>query len=372
MASPQRIERNGRTLYRVQIRKPTKGLRIDEYFSTKRAAEQFLRRVEHNLDQGEAVAEVSRSRETLAEVVAKALEDPAAFATKGGRPLKPSYVKDRRERLRYLARPHRAAGKLIDLGAVHIRRLAWRQIDNALAALATEHGWNTRTRYQYEVALSRLFEYSRARGWITVNPVKGQDRFGGAGARKRIYSDAEWTRLLAAADARGDMLGMFLRLARATGCRKSELLRLRWMDITPLDDPALGAEIEVLATKNHQDRVVFISKAVHELLEAHRRQYQTNESPRVFPGQPRGCWRPDPAFREARAAAGLDRPDERYGEVLSMHHIRHTWATHLGASGATLAELMAAGGWKTATMATRYMKPQRQQAREAALRMVQQ
>ena len=66
----------------------------------------------------------------------------------------------------------------------------------------------------------------------------------------------------------------------------------------------------------------------------------------------------------------MDRPDEKHQEVLTLYHIRHTWATRLGANGATLAQLMAAGGWKTAQMAMRYMKPQEAQAAEAAVLLV--
>jgi integrase len=76
------------------------------------------------------------------------------------------------------------------------------------------------------------------------------------------------------------------------------------------------------------------------------------------------------AHRRARKAAGLDQRDEGHGEVLSPHHIRHSWATRLGYSGTTLAQLMAAGGWKTASTATRYMKRKETQAQEAALLLV--
>ena len=81
--------------------------------------------------------------------------------------------------------------------------------------------------------------------------------------------------------------------------------------------------------------------------------------------------RPEPtrlrkAGSAAREAAGIDKPDEKYGETLTIHHIRHTWATALGDSGATLAQLMAAGGWKTATVAMRYMKRKETQSAEAA------
>jgi hypothetical protein len=137
--------------------------------------------------------------------------------------------------------------------------------------------------------------------------------------------------LLEAADARDDMLAMFLRLAWVTGCRKSELLKLRWVDIDPIEHDGLGAAISITDTKNHEDRTVYIDKATYALLKAHEQRYRKPSSLLVFPSRTKnGLYNVNVPFREARAAAELDQPDERYGEVLTIHHIRHTWATRLG------------------------------------------
>ncbi len=53
-----------------------------------------------------------------------------------------------------------------------------------------------------------------------------------------------------------------------------------------------------------------------------------------------------------------------------MHHIRHSRATRLGDSGASLAQLMSAGAWRTSTQAERYMKQKETQAAEAAVLLV--
>jgi hypothetical protein len=90
--------------YRVQIRRPTKGVHVDEYFTTKRAADAFIRRLEHDIAEGRPVAENTRSRETFSEAVTAYLADPAALTTSKGRALKPSAAKDRQNRLQWLSR----------------------------------------------------------------------------------------------------------------------------------------------------------------------------------------------------------------------------------------------------------------------------
>jgi len=363
MAKAQLITRGDRAYYRVQIRRPTKGVNVDELFPTKRAAEAFIRRVESAIQEGKPIAENVASRESFADAVVEYLDDPAAATTAKGRPLKRSVVKDRRERLRWLEREC--------FGQIALKRLTWPVIDAKLAEKAKAHAWKPATRYRYETTLSRFMEYCRRKGWAAFNPVADQDRLNETDARHRIYTTDEWQALLAAADTRNDMLGMFLRITWETGCRKSEILRLRWVDVAEFEHDTLGARIELRDTKNREDRVVFLSKATHALLKHHQEQYAKETSPRVFPSRTRaGTWNPDPLFREARIAAGLDAPDAKFGEVLSIHHIRHTWATRLGDNGATLAQLMAAGGWRTAAMAMRYMKRKEAQSAEAAALLV--
>jgi integrase len=352
--------KGGTTYYRVQVRRPTKGIHVDEYFTTKRAADAFIRRLEHDIAEGRPVAENTRSRETFSEAVTAYLADSAALTTSKGRALKPSAEKDRRNRLQWLSREC--------FGPMRLPRLTWEIVDARLAEKAKAPEWSPGTRYRYETTLARFLDYCRRKGWVAINVMTDRDRLNDTDTRSRTYTDAEWSALLEAADARDDMLAMFLRLAWATGCRKSELLKLRWVDVDPIEHDGLGAAISITDTKNHEDRTVYIDKATYALLKAHDQRYRKPSSLLVFPSRTKnGLYNVNVPFREARAAAELDQPDERYGEVLTIHHIRHTWATRLGEKGATLAQLMAAGGWRTAAMAMRYMKRKEVQAAEAAM-----
>jgi integrase len=83
------------------------------------------------------------------------------------------------------------------------------------------------------------------------------------------------------------MLAMFLRLAWATGCRKSELQRLRWVDVDPIEHEQLGARLELRDTKNHEDRAVFVSKDLYRLLQAHEQEYAYRHRRWLFPSRTR-------------------------------------------------------------------------------------
>ncbi|MEQ8783434.1 MAG: site-specific integrase [Roseibium album] len=363
MPAAQRITRGGKTYYRVQIRRPTKGIEIDQYFTTKRAADAYVRKVESAIADGKPIAENVQSRETFADAVDTYLKDPAGMTTRKGRTLKPSAEKDRRQRLQWLSREC--------FGPMRLQNVKWALVDDKLAAKAQALNWSPGTRYRYETTLSRFLDYCKRKGWVAFNVVNDQERLNDTEARHRTYTDSEWQAMLESADARNDMLAMFLRLAWATGCRKSELLKLRWVDVEQIEHEGLGASLTIADTKNREDRTVYISKSTYQLLQAHEQQFRKPTSSLVFPSRTKhGRYNVDVPFREARDKAKLSEPDERYGEVLTMHHIRHTWATRLGENGATLAQLMAAGGWRTAAMAMRYMKRKEIQSAEAAMLLV--
>jgi len=253
-------------------------------------------------------------------------------------------------------------------GNVLLKNLSWELIDAKLKQQTKKRNWAPASRYRYETTLSRFLDYCRTQGWVSHNVMADQDRLNDAGKRERTYTDEEWQTLLNTADDLGGMLSMFLRLAWETGCRKSELLTLRWVDVEPVDYEGLGASLSLRDTKNREPRKAFISDKTYQLLKAHEQEHKRSSSLLVFPSRNRnGLYGVDAEFRDARRKAKLDQPDTKHGEMLTLHAIRHTWATRLGDNGASLAQLMAAAGWKTPGMAERYMHRKETQAAEAAI-----
>ena len=289
---------------------------------------------------------------TFSEAAKVYLKEP--LLTRKRLPLKPSSVKDRVIRINVLAEI---------FGATRLKNLTWGLVCQQIE----KQGWSPASRYRYESALSRFFVFCKRQKWMAYNIAEGQERADSTKRRERTYTSNEWDRLLDAADQRGDMLAMFLRLARATGARKSELLNLRWANVSEVEHDDLGASLYLRETKTNENRKVFVGKDLYRLLKAHEQEFRRPSSDLVFPARTKdGRYKVDSPFRKARAASKLDTPDPANGETLTVHHIRHTWATNLADSGASLAQLMAAGGWKTPQMAARYFKTKESQSAEAA------
>ena len=102
MATPQRITRDEKTYYRVRIRRPKKGVNVDEYFSTKKEADQFIREVDAATREGRSVVENNATLTTFDDLVEKYLAAP--ILDRKRRPLKPSAVRDRQIRANVLRR----------------------------------------------------------------------------------------------------------------------------------------------------------------------------------------------------------------------------------------------------------------------------
>ena len=68
MAKPQRTTKDGKTLYRVQIRRPTKGIKLDEYFPKRRDAEAYIREVEHAIKNARPVTHIAQGEGKVEQV----------------------------------------------------------------------------------------------------------------------------------------------------------------------------------------------------------------------------------------------------------------------------------------------------------------
>jgi integrase len=160
--------------------------------------------------------------------------------------------------------------------------------------------------------------------------------------RERFLSQEECARVLTACQhSRSAALYPLVVLAIATGCRKNELRTLRWRDV----DLVRGA-LRLARTKNGERRAVPLASVALEVLRAwHGRSEGT--AVWVFPSK--DGHRPgnvSKAWYTARCKAGL--PDFRF------HDLRHTAASYLAMSGASLVEVAHILGHKTLRMVQRY------------------
>jgi integrase len=174
--------------------------------------------------------------------------------------------------------------------------------------------------------LAAMLEWAVRRGLLAANPAKGVRPYKGA-KKERFLTLAELGRLgdaLRAAEAGGVNPGAVaaVRLLLTTGCRKSEILGLRWSHVDGdrgclrLPDSKTGA------------KVVPLGSAALEVLA--NLKSRTDRSPFVLPSSRGGghIVGLQKLWARIRAAAGLD--------GVRLHDCRHSFASVAVADGAAL------------------------------------
>ncbi len=189
--------------------------------------------------------------------------------------------------------------------------------------------------------LRQIFHHAMACGHITTNPTRGIHR-NRRPKPTRFLSRAEVERLHAALDAHrgrgsGRQQAEIIRLLLWTGCRKGEIVRLRWSEVD-------GDSLRLNDTKTGPRTVVLNAPARAVLA----RQPRTR-SPYVFPSLT------DPStsrsdelslWRKVRREAGI--ADAR------LHDLRHTFASHAVMRSVPLPVVSRLLGHSQARMTLRY------------------
>ena len=165
----------------------------------------------------------------------------------------------------------------------------------------------------------QIMNFAVARGHIETNPSRGIRR-NRRPPLTRFLSREEIARLHRVLDdhaARGQRAQAdIVRLLLLTGCRKSEIVRLRWSEVHD--------EFLVLADAKTGPRKVPLNTRAREILDRQPR----NGGPFVFPS-PRDPSRPRGAelglWRRVRTQAGI--------EDVRLHDLRHTHASHAVMNG---------------------------------------
>jgi len=210
---------------------------------------------------------------------------------------------------------------------------------------------------RYLAGLSHAFTIAvQEWGWLEENPIRKVRRLEESRGRVRSLSDEERPRLLDACKANPDhRLYPLIILALSTGARQGELLRLRWRDVD------LEREVAVLHETNNKERrtLPLSGEALRVIRELARvRRIDTDvvfSSPAGKPVFPQKAW--EAALKEAEIK------DFRF------HDLRHSAASYLAMSGATLAEIAEVLGHKTLQMVKRYSHLTEQHTSRVVARM---
>jgi integrase len=207
---------------------------------------------------------------------------------------------------------------------------------------------------RYLVSLSSVFAIAiREWGWLENNPVSRVKKMKEPRGRVRFLSDdkrdnrgviieGERTRLLKACkESRSPNLYPIVVLALSTGMRRGEILGLTWDRV----DLKHG-RLTITDTKNGEIRAIPVTGAALDLLKE-RAKKKKKKINLVFPDR---SGKAPAKFRDSWLSA-LERAEI---EDFRFHDLRHTAASYLAMSGATLAEIAEILGHKTLQMVKRY------------------
>jgi len=229
-----------------------------------------------------------------------------------------------------------------ELGEKRIRELGVVTLREARDKLArTEITPATINRYLS--ALRSAWNWGRTSGYLSANQVwPPRLLLTEAKGRTRHLSDEELTKLLETARAYSPTMDAAVTVSIACGLRKGELLRLRWNHVD-FD----SASLRVLVSKNGESRGVHLPASAAATLRALKRG--TVIAPAVFiteKGEPAGQDWIERHWRRIRKTSGL--------EGFRWHDLRHSCASFLAASGASLLEIGSVLGHKSPITTKRY------------------
>ena len=317
MAYIQKVKRKQDTAYRVFIL-VDKEKRITKTFSTKRSAVQFVNSVESDRNKLLAYTQ-SKSRTLLSLVIDKYLN----YEFKGTR------VNDEKVKLNFWIKA---------LGDKPIIDTTTSDINNALSTLPV-HRKNA-TINRYIAAISVVFSYACIEYGLQVNPVRKIPSLPENNQRTRFLSKAEIIRLFSSCRASHcDKLYLIVLLAITTGARKGELTKLTWNDIDFERRTAY-----VATTKNGQTKVLPLTDSVIKELQL----FNKNDSRLIFESKVKEnvayCF--TKPWKKALEDAEIK--DFRF------HDLRHSCASYLAQSGASLLQIADVLGHKQISVTKRY------------------
>lgn len=317
----KRVDSKGKTRWRALVR--MKGQTATKWFPRKAEAQTWASETEDAIRHRRYFATQEAERHTVQDLIdRRKLEiegDPAKQAA--------------------------GVGQQLDWWGGQIGKLSLVDLTPAVLAecrdrLAKDKSNPTANRY-LAVMSKALNQAVREWGWIQDNPMRHVARKPENKGRVRFLSDDERKALLKACkDSDLAALHPIVVLALATGMRQGEILSLTW----PQVDLKRGW-ITLTDTKNGDRRGLPLSGHALAVMEEYGKVRHLKE-PRVFPGLERNKGDFRAAWVRAVQAAGLT--DFRF------HDLRHSAASALLMSGASLGEIADVLGHRTLQMVQRY------------------
>ena len=333
----ERTDAQGRTRYRVQVR--LKGCPPQSAtFDRKTDARRWAQQTEADMKAGRYFGTAQSKKRTFGEMVDRYVRDVLPSKGENTGRVQTTELQWWKERLGHFV--------LADVTPAVIA-----ETRDELARGITRDGSprSPSTVIHYMAALSHCFTVAvKEWGWLDDTPMQKVSKPHGSRGRVRFLSDDERERLLdACSRSESAYLYPIVVLALSTGMRRSEILNLTW-DRVDLQRRMVTLRPE--DTKTRETRgVPLVGRALETLRELSKERRIDTQL--VFPAPFSDGRSPKPidiesAWRTALRRAGIT--DFRF------HDLRHSAASYLAMSGATLAEIAEVLGHKTLQMVKRY------------------
>jgi integrase len=224
----------------------------------------------------------------------------------------------------------------------------------SLCAQLRADGAAPATVVRYLALMSHLFTVAiKEWEWIESNPVRLITKPKEPRGRTRYLSHEEVERLLHACEqSRNRQLRLIVLLAISSGARLGELLSLRFRDVV---DTSAGS-LTFHNTKNSETRTVPLLGPALTAMQEYRAQALRDPANLLFPSsknpqQPISIRR---AWEGALRKAGLRKEGVHPADRIVFHSLRHTTASHLMMSGASLLDTATLLGHHSLDMVRRY------------------
>jgi integrase len=331
MATITKLERPSGPVYKARVRKPTGTL--NRTFKHRSDAQKWARKVEADLQRDDSGLTNEGQRHTLADVITR-------YRTERFPELRPGTREIYDIHLRYWT--------------THLGHL---RLSDVTPARIAEHRDKLKAEGRKPAGVNRMLAALAAvltrcvKHWhiLETNPVQRVAKLIENNARTRFLTEQELARLLEVCrESDSPDLYLAVLLAVTTGCRKSELMTLRWSQT----DLTTGL-IHLEHTKNGDRRTLAIPQQVIPLLKARKSQQEGTVTPirndaLVFPSRVSATKPVDlrSAWQKAVERAGL-------GDF-HWHDLRHSTASFLAAEGASLREIGEVLGHRSVEATKRY------------------
>jgi integrase len=343
MATIEKVQRQAGMVYKAKVRKqghPT----VTKSFKTRTAAERWARKLEAAIDEDDAGLTNEAQRHTLTQAITRYTAEVLPER-------RPNTRRPYEIHLNYW-RPK--------LGHLKLSELSAAKIDACRDELAAA-GKAPATVNRYLATLAAVLTAAVKRWhWLKTSPMREVHKSAEGNGGTRFLSEAELSRLLAACrESASPDLYLAVLLSITTGARQGEILGLRWKDVD-LEAGVLRVRVDnETTTKGGVRSLPIASQVLPLLIERNRRRQEARKAGKVAPLHADADALVFPSRVTATKPVQLRQPFEtalRRAEIerFRWHDMRHSAASFLAKGGASLLEIGAVLGHKSANTTKRY------------------